>query len=73
VIENFRRSNIRYWLTTHVPACRINKNIPTGAYHLVNLRRPPFNLPKPLAVIDDFAPLGHPKQLALWSREQLTR
>lgn len=72
-IENFRRSNIRYWLTTHVPACRINKDIPTGAYRLINLRRPPFDLPRPLAVIDDFVAPAHPKQLALWSREQLAR
>lgn len=72
-IENFQRSNIGYWLTTHVPACRTNKDIPTGAYRLINLRRPPFNLPKPLAVIDDFVPPAHPKQLALWSHEQLTR
>jgi hypothetical protein len=65
------RHDIPYLLTSCHTACRINSDIPTGGFRLLNLQLPPYSLPEPLAVIDDWLPGHSPRQLALWSREQV--
>jgi len=71
VLRNFLRHDIPYLLTSCHTACRINSDIPTGGFRLLNLELPPYGLPKPLATIDDWLPGHAPRQLALWSREQV--
>ncbi len=70
-LRNFRRSRIRYLLTTNHNFCRRNVDINPGGFRYVNLRKPPFDLPKPLMQFDDYVILGPPNVLALWSREQI--
>ena len=70
-LENFRRSTIRYLLTSNHNFPRRNFEVNPGGYRFLNLRREPFNLPRPLLEFDDFDQLGPPCVLALWSREQL--
>jgi hypothetical protein len=70
-LENFQRSNIRYWLTsTHASVDR-NIDIPTGHCRMINLEIEPFSFPPPLCYIEDDDPEGTGKCLALWQRSQL--
>jgi hypothetical protein len=71
MLRNFKRSNVKYLLTTNVNFARENLDTNFGGYHFINLRKPPFNLPRPLYQFDDYVLLGPPNVLALWSREQI--
>lgn len=71
VLRNFLRHDIPHLLTSCHTACRINSDVPTGGFRLLNLQLPPYGLPEPLATIDDWLPGHAPRQLALWSREQV--
>jgi hypothetical protein len=53
-IGNFLRSDIRYLLTSTHSACGKDVDIPTGAFRMLNLQRPPFCLGGPLAMIEDW-------------------
>ena len=71
VLNNFLNSNIRYLLTTTHPNHERNEDIPAGAFRLLNLELPPFNLCKPIRAIDDWIE-GHPvRYLALWERDMV--
>lgn len=63
--------DIQYLLTSRHPACRINSDISTGGFRLLNLQLPPYGLPEPLTVIDDWLPGHSPRHLAMWSREHV--
>ena len=71
VLANFTRSRIGYILVDDYSFERRNRNIQTGGYRYVNLRRAPFNLPKPLAEYPNSVPPNAPDYLSLWSREQV--
>lgn len=71
VLRNFLRHEIPYLLTSCHTACRINSDIPTGGFRLLNLELPPYGLPRPLATIDDSIAGHAPRRLCLWSREQV--
>jgi hypothetical protein len=71
VLRHFRRSRIRYLLTTNHNSCRTNLDVKPGAYRHINLRRPPFNLPRPIMQVDEAGLPGVPRVLALWSRAQI--
>jgi hypothetical protein len=70
VLRHFKRSQISYLLTTNHNFCRRNLDVKSGGYRYVNLRRPPFALPRPMMQIDE-AGAGTPRVLALWSRAQI--
>lgn len=71
VLARFRKSNIRYLLTSLHPECRQNTDIFAGEFRHLDLRIPPFNLCPPRLVIDDWI-AGHPvRVLALWERSML--
>jgi hypothetical protein len=70
-LQRFRRSKIKYLLTTTHNFCRKNLDVNPGGFRFINLRKPPFNLPKPMLQFDDFDQLGPPCMLAMWSREQI--
>lgn len=72
ILQKFRESKLKYLLATNYNFCRVNHNVDLGGFRYINLRRPPFNLPKPIMEIDDFDLLGPPHVLALWSREQVS-
>jgi hypothetical protein len=70
VLANFRRSRPRYLLTTTFLGPHPNAEIETGSWRPLNLQLPPFNLPAPLALIDEYCPAHNgryaDKHLALW-------
>ena len=70
-LRNFVASDIRYLLTTCHPNCPENKDIPTGAFRLLNLELPPFNFCPPLLRIDDWIEGAHVRQLCLWEKQAL--
>ncbi len=47
-LQNFKKSNSRYLLTTTFPFTEKNKWIRTGMWRSINLTKPPFNFPKPI-------------------------
>jgi|SRR2546426_5041277 len=62
-IRNFIISRSTYLLVTHHPHVSANTDIVTGMCRTINLQKPPFNLPEPLAVIhEDYSG----ECLALW-------
>jgi SAM-dependent methyltransferase len=69
-IRNFRRSGSRYLLTTTFVRHRRNRDIATGGWRALNLQAAPFDLPPPLALIDERLadPSGEysDKRLGLW-------
>ena len=74
VLTNFANSKISYLLTTtHKNNNNFkNKNIQTGDYRNIDLFVYPFNFPSnPLARIDDFLLSEQPREMCLFSREQI--
>ena len=47
-LQNFKKSNSKYLLTTTFPFEKKNKWIKTGMWRSINLTKPPFNFPKPI-------------------------
>ena len=74
-MSNITRTQVRYLLTTTFPDCEENEDITTGDWRLLNLERPPFNLPPPLRLIDERCSEGNgqyrDKSLALWPIDAL--
>lgn len=72
VLKVAARSDVKYLLTTTYTYFKDNIDLErTGGFRVINLERPPFNLPKPLTRIDDFVVPAIPRYVALWSREQI--
>jgi hypothetical protein len=71
VLSNFEHSSVKYILTSSYPLSTRNPDINPGGFRTINLRLPPFNLPKPLLAIDDFVVAAPPRILGLWSNEQI--
>ena len=70
-IDNFKRSDIKYLLTTN---CGIseNKDIETGGYRHLNLNMPPFDFGLPLKVISEWQWDGFPpKTLVLYDKKSI--
>ena len=70
VLDNIRRSKITFLLTTTFTDCPYNADIVTGDWRVMNLQKPPFNLPPPLEIINENCTEGNgtyaDKSLALW-------
>lgn len=72
VLENVRRSSIRWFMANTYPDVRLNADIITGEARPLHLCHAPFDLPAPHRIIED--PGGRPQPrrvLGVWSREQL--
>lgn len=73
--ENLKKSNIKYILTTTFPFTIYNYNITTGNWRAINLRKKPFNFPKPLVLINENCTESNgqyfDKSLALWKVDDL--
>ncbi len=69
-LDNIRNCNITYLLTTTFTDCEENTNIVTGDWRIINLERPPFNLPEPMLMINEHCTEGNgtysDKSLGLW-------
>ncbi len=74
-LTNFRRSGSRYLITTTFVGERENTDIETGGWRPLNLQRTPFNLPPPLALIDEHCHhtggIYADKRLGIWSIRDL--
>ncbi len=75
VLTNIKKSNITYLLTTTFPECDENVDIITGDWRIINLEKPPFNLPKPIKIINEKCTEGQgtytDKSLGLWKIKDL--
>lgn len=59
-------------MATTFPALKANKDITTGEWRMINLELPPFNLPKPLLVINEGDQrLNKDKSMACWAVKDL--
>lgn len=73
-LSNFLVSGIPYLLTTtHIPGDHpVNEDIPTGHFRHIDLFAAPFNLSRePLARFEDWCEPEAPREMCLWSTEQL--
>lgn len=72
-LDNIKKSGSKYLLTTHYPSAPVNVDIGIGQFREVNLCRGPFNLPKPLMIINEGCtdPLLRDKSMGLWEISQL--
>jgi len=73
-LRNFARSRVRFaMITSHINDGSIkNDDIATpGMFRLLDLRSSPYNLPPPLIDIKDYVGRYPPRNLSLWTREQI--
>jgi hypothetical protein len=71
VFRNFTASDIPYMLTTTYNFPKKNDDIRAGGFRFINLKLPPFFLPRPLSMLPDFVAPEPPRYLGLWSREHV--
>lgn len=71
VLDNFRRSNAKYLITSTYRDGRANMDHFTGGARMINLCLPPFNLPEPLEYIEDRGEATFQRCLGVWSKEQV--
>ncbi len=76
VLQNFRRSGARYLLTTTFTGRSRNVDlVGKEIWRTLNLERPPFNLPRPLRLINERCTEGDggyaDKSLGLWALQDL--
>lgn len=70
IINNFRKSNVKYLLINTYPNTLVNKSIKTGEWFPINLTLPPYNLTCYVDSIEDWSSEEHNyygKQMALWA------
>lgn len=67
-MDNIKKSNCNYLLTTTFPNHKVNLDITTGDWRTLNLEEPPFNFPKPICIINEQYKHTeyNDKSLALW-------
>jgi hypothetical protein len=70
-LTNFARSDIKYIFTSIHDECKANADIETGGARQLNLELPPFNLCKPILLIDDWIPGYTVRRMGVWSREMV--
>lgn len=71
VLENIKKSNIKFILTTNFKR-KNNKDIVSGGWRPLSLCAPPFNLPKPIKILEENETrIYKDKHLGLWKKEQL--
>lgn len=67
---NIKRSQLEYVLMTTFPGCKKNEDITTGDWRVLNVERPPFNLPPPIRCIQEDCTEGggqfRDKSLGVW-------
>ncbi len=71
VLERIDPSRCKYFLSTSYPWLDTNVDVKAGGFRFINLERPPFSLPPPEEIIDDFAFPEPPRMLGLWRVEDI--
>lgn len=74
ILQNFAASRISYLLTsTHVHASEFqNVDIVAGRFRPIDLFIAPYNLPREVLYrIDDWRPPYQPREMCLWTRDQI--
>lgn len=70
-LENIRRGASTYLLATTFPgAVAVNRDILTGGWRMLDLRLPPFNLPAPIRLLDDWSQVPG-RKLGVWRTADL--
>lgn len=73
-LENLRKINITYLLTTTFPNTKKNEDIQTGHWRTINLQLAPFYFPEPLATLNEGCTEENgafaDKSLCLWKIER---
>ena len=69
--KNLLRSDITYLLTTDHPGQKVNSDIRTGGFRLMNVMREPFCFPDPHLWIDDSFQHFPTRRMGLWEVESL--
>jgi hypothetical protein len=72
-LRNFLSADIPYIFTTLHVTNQINYDIQTGEFRKLNLLEDPFNFPTPLYTIDDTYAHHLPRNMSIWSREQIEK
>lgn len=75
-LENFAASAVPYIFTTTstVGPGFTNTDIHTGGFRMIDLFAPPFHFPKsPLLRVNDYVEPHPPREMCLWSREQIAQ
>ena len=74
-IKNMQLSQCTWLLTTTFIDRQENRDIQTGEWRAINLQRPPFNFPEPVALLDEECPhedgAYRDKMLGLWRLSDL--
>lgn len=74
-LKNFKRSGSAYLLTTTFIDKPWNRDVRTGGWRTLNLQKPPFSFPQPLALVDEHcdhtAGVYRDKRIGLWSLDEL--
>lgn len=70
-LRNFKKSKIRYLLTSNHTEVDKNSDVPTGSFRLLNLELKPFSFPAPIAEMDDWIEGFPVRQLCLWDRDSV--
>lgn len=71
--ENIKRNNIKYILTTTFPDLLRNEDVITGGWRMLNLEKPPFDLPNAIKLIEENeTKAGNRKCLGLWLTKDIT-
>lgn len=73
-IDNFLKSDIKYILTTtHTNTGFENTNLSDIGFKLIDLFSKPYNFPEPLYKIEDYYGKKFPRNMVLFSRDQLLK
>lgn len=72
-LRNFLSAKIPYIFTTLHVTNQKNRDIQTGGFRRLNLLDHPFNFPTPLYTIDDTYAHHPPRNMSIWSREQIEK
>ena len=74
-INNIKKSNSKYLMTTNFVERKYNEDIPTGAWRTINLCKPPFYFPEPsLIILENCTEADNQfsdKALCLWELSQI--
>ena len=71
VLINFSKSELPFLMASSHYDVVENRDIQAGDFRVIDLHKPPFNLPTPLLQFDDFSKGAIPRFMGMWSREQV--
>lgn len=74
-LTNIKRSPARYIALTHFPEEAVNTDVPTGGWRPLNFLKAPFNLPEPVAILNEHCTemggIFADKSIAVWRLNEI--